>query len=77
MDSSTFERMFSYYPNTPDQDEDLEEVYRQAKRLATAIRERVDPKFQDQVLMQLSGIVTSCRTAIELNPRQMKPLVLV
>ena len=77
MDSTSLERMFSYHANTPDQEEDLEEIYRQAKRLATAIQERVDPKHQDQLIMQLAGIVSQARTAVELSPRQLKPLVLV
>lgn len=77
MDSQTFERMFTHYPNTPDQEEDLTEIYRQANRLAKAIQERVDPKHQDQLIMQLAGIVSQARTAVELSPRQLKPLVLV
>lgn len=77
MDSQTFETIFTHHPLTPDQEEDLEELFRQGKRFASAIRERVDPKYQDQALMQLAGILSSCRTAIEVTPRQMKPLVLV
>lgn len=77
MDLQTFDRVFTHYPNTPDQEEDLAEVYRQAKRFAQAVRERVDPKYHDQVLAQVAGALSVCRTAIEMSPRQMKPLVLV
>ena len=77
MDKSAIDRVFKFHPNTPDQDEDLEEVYRQAHRLAEAIRDRVSGKHAEQAIMQLLGVVGTCRNAIELEPRQAKPILVV
>ena len=77
VDHQTFDRMFRYRPNTEDQDADLNAIYRDARQLAETIQRCVDSKYTDQALMQLAGILSSCRTAVEMSPRQEKPLVLV
>lgn len=77
MNSSDLDRVFRYVPNTPDQDDDLTAVYRDARQLAETISRCVDPKYGQQAIGQLVGVLSMCRTAIETSPRQAKPLVLV
>lgn len=77
IDSQTLDRMFRFYPNTADQEDDLKAVYRDARQLAETIQRCVDSKYADQQIGQLAAIVSQCRTAIELSPRQLKPVVLV
>jgi len=77
MTSSDLDAVFTYRPNTPEQDEDLQAVYREARCLAETIYRRVSDKHAQQALGQLMGVVAVCKTAIESSPRQAKPLVLV
>lgn len=77
MMSSDIDRVFKYHPNTPEQDADLNAVYRDARCLAETISRCVDEKYAQQAIGQLVGVISMCRTAIESSPRQAKPLVLV
>lgn len=77
MDMETLDRVFRFHPNTSDQDADLEELYKQAHRLASAIHERVDARHAEQALGQLAGVLSICRNAVELAPRQVKPTLVV
>lgn len=77
MNSSDLDRVFRFIPNTPDQDADLNAVFRDARQLAETISRCVDEKYGQQAIAQLVGVLSMCRTAIETSPRQSKPLVLV
>lgn len=77
VDQQTFDRMFRFHPNTEEQDDDLKAIYRDARQLAETISRCLDPKYADQQIMQLAGILSACRTAVEMSPRQLKPIVLV
>lgn len=77
MDQDTLDRVFRFRPNTSGQNADLEEVYKQAYRLASSIRELVDERYAEQALGQLAGVLSTCRNAIELSPRQEKPMLVV
>jgi hypothetical protein len=77
MNSGDLDRVFKYRPNTPEQDQDLTAVYRDAKQLAETIGRCVDEKYAQQAIAQLVGVLSLCRNAIETAPRQEKPLVLV
>lgn len=77
MSSDELDRVFRFHPNTPEQDADLQAVYRDARQLAETIGRCVDPKYAQQSIAQLVAILSLCRNAIETAPRQAKPLVLV
>lgn len=77
MDQETLDRVFKYRKNTDEQDEDLTAVYRDAKQLAETIQRCVSPKYAEMALGQLAGVLGVCRNAIESDPRQSKPILLV
>ncbi len=77
MSSNDLDRVFRYHPNTPEQNEDIAAVYRDARQLMETIYRCVDEKYAQQAVGQLVAVLSLCRNAIETSPRQAKPLVLV
>jgi hypothetical protein len=68
--------LFTFKPNTAEQDKSIEAVYAAAKVLAETIVNNVPSKHAQQGILQLGGLVTLCRQGIEVEPAEAhKPLL--
>lgn len=63
-------KVFTFTPNTSEQDEDLHAVYQAAQLLSLEIYKRLSPQAAQQVISQLIPVIVACRQSIELQPRQ-------
>ena len=70
MDHNTLDRVFRYVPITPKQERDLTDLHDKARILAESIRSTVSDRYQDQALATLAQCLSTCRQAIELDPKQ-------
>ena len=64
--------LFTFKPNTAEQDKSIEAVYAAAKVLAETIVNNVPAKHAQQGILQLGGLVTLCRR--ESKSSQPKPI---
>jgi hypothetical protein len=69
------ERVFTFTPNTREQDESLAAVYAAAKNLAEVIQKNVPAKHGQQAILQLAQTVQLCRQGIEVEATVHKPLL--
>jgi hypothetical protein len=75
MTNEDIRKLFTYAPNTPEQDAALEKVYEAAQNLALAISKHVPQKHANQGLMQLAGLITLCRQGVEVEVVEEKPML--
>jgi len=68
-------KLFTFTPNTPDQDASIAEVYEAAAKLAETISKNVPPKHAQQATLQLAGIVTLCRQGVEVESVEQRPML--
>ena len=76
MTNEDLKPLFTFTPNTAEQDQSIEAVYVAARALAETIAKHVPPQHGQKAILQVAGIVTLCRQGIEVEPmEQPKPLL--
>jgi len=75
MTSDDLKPLFTFTPNTVEQDKSIEAVYTAARALAETIAKNVPQKHAQQAVLQLAGIVTLCRQGIEVEAVEHRPLL--
>lgn len=70
MTQADIENVFTFKPLMPEQESDLKILHQAGMDLAMAIYRVMNPQAAQLAVSQLTAIVSQCRMAIELTPRQ-------